>query len=288
MNRKKISFFFFLGFYLFTLLCGIVYMLFIVYYMQREIRSLFHRRMQYFRDFWTYPELGIIVCSWTAFAAYIWRITEGNRVSKLFAETNGYAYVNLQMASYVNNVLTDLLAFCCFFATIKFLRLLRFNHRMSLLSSTLSYAARDLISFTFMFSILYCGYLTLFYLVFQAKVYQCSDVLKTAQMLFEMMLLKFSISFLYNANPILGPICFTLFIIFIVFICMNMVCREEKKCQKKMKIFYFSLFRLLRIHFELFDVIFHYNRVNMKLLILRLINLRNGQVKRRILEYKKN
>ncbi|CAF4044663.1 unnamed protein product, partial [Rotaria sp. Silwood2] len=210
------------GFALFKLICAILYMIFIIYYMQREARSLFNHRMQYFRDFWSYPEIGIITCSWTGLFVYLWRIREGDRISKLFKETNGYAYVNLQLASYVNDLLTFLLGFCCFFGTIKFLRLLRFNHRMSMLSSTLVYAAKDLISFSFMFLIVYLGYLTLFFLLFHAKILACSNPLSTAQMLFEMMLLKFDVSDLYAADIFLGPFCFTLFIIFVVFICMNM------------------------------------------------------------------
>jgi hypothetical protein len=211
--------------------------------MQREIRSLLNRRMAYFTDFWSYPEIGIISCSWAGLGIYIWRVNEGNRVGNLFQETKGYAYINLQLAAYVNDVLTFLLGFCCFFGTFKFLRLLRFNHRMSLLSSTLSYAAKDLISFTFMFSIIYLGYLALFFLLFNAKIWACSDPLQTAQMLFEMMLLKFNVSDLYAADIFLGPFCFTLFIIFVVFICMNMVCRGENKSENYI-FFIFSLFRL--------------------------------------------
>ena len=212
-----------LGFALFKLICSILYMVFIVYYMQREIRSIFRHRMAYFREFWSYPELGIIACSWAGLGVYVWRIREGDRVGDLFKQTDGYAYVNLQLAAYVSDVLTFLLGFCCFFGTIKFLRLLRFNHRMSLLSSTLSYAAKDLFSFTCMFSIIYLGYLALFFLLFHSKIWACSDAIKTAQMLFEMMLLKFDVSDLYAADIFLGPFCFTMFVIFVVFICMNMV-----------------------------------------------------------------
>lgn len=84
--------------------------------LQREIRSAFRRRGAYFKDFWSYPEIGIIACSWGGVAVYVWRIREGDRVGDLFRETNGYAYINLQLASYVNDVLTFLLGFCCFLA----------------------------------------------------------------------------------------------------------------------------------------------------------------------------
>lgn len=191
--------------------------------MQREIRSLLTNGLKYFRDFWSYAEIGIIACSWGFVIVFVWRVRERNRISTLFQETNGYGYVNLQFASYVNDILTFLLGFCCFFGTFKFLRLLRFNKRMSLLSSTIMYVAKDLISFTCMFSIVYLGYLALFYLLFYPKIWECSDPLKAAQMLFEMMLLKFNASDLNAADRFLGPLCFTLFIIFVVFICMNMV-----------------------------------------------------------------
>ncbi len=209
-------------------------MMFIVYYMQREIRSMFAHRLAYFRDFWAYPEIGIIACSWAGLGVYVWRIHEGNRVGSLFQKTNGYAYVNLQLASYVNDVLTFLLGFCCFFGTVKFIRLLRFNHRTSLLSATLAYAAKDLICFTLMFSIIYFGYLSLFFLLFSSKIWACSDLLKTAQMLLEMMLLKFNVSDLDAAASFLGPFCFTLFIVFVVFICMNMVSIEITEANEKM------------------------------------------------------
>ncbi|CAF1417023.1 unnamed protein product [Adineta steineri] len=41
-------------------------------------------------------------------------------------------------------------------------------------------------------------------------------------MLFEMILMKFNAYELTNVAPILGPICFSLFFLFVVLICMNM------------------------------------------------------------------
>ncbi|CAF1178747.1 unnamed protein product [Adineta steineri] len=210
------------GFALFKLICSIAYMGFIIYYMQREIRSLLKQRMAYFRDFWSYVEVGIIACSWAGLGVYVWRIHEGNRVGELFKETKGYTFISLQMATYVDDSLTFLLGFCCFFGTIKFLRLLRFYRRLSTLSGTLSYAFKDLLAFSLMFAIIFISFLTLFYLLFSATIMECSDPIRAAQMLFEMMLLKFDVSGLLAANAILGPFVFVLFIIFVVFICMTM------------------------------------------------------------------
>ena len=66
------------------------------------------------------------------------------------------------------------------------------------------------------------AFLTLFYLQFASQIWDCSSLLHTAQMLFEMLLLKFDTSEFIDAQPYLGPIYFTLFILFVVFVCINM------------------------------------------------------------------
>jgi hypothetical protein len=73
-----------------------------------------------------------------------------------------------------------------------------------------------------MFSIIFISFLCLFYLLFISKVSSCSTLLNTAQMLFEMTLLKFNSRQLIGAASFLGPFSFSLFIILVVFICMSM------------------------------------------------------------------
>ncbi len=45
------------------LICLIVYLIFIIYFMYNEIDSLFKLKLNYFCRFWSYIELGIIICS---------------------------------------------------------------------------------------------------------------------------------------------------------------------------------------------------------------------------------
>ena len=187
-----------------------------------EIRSLYKLKFKYFLQFWSLVELGIIVCSWSSVGVYIWRYHESNRIGKLFQETNGYVYINLQLASFVNDTLIFLYGFCCFFGMIKFLRLCRFDQRLSLFIQTLGYAGKELLSFSMMFSIIFLSFLCLFYLLFISKLSSCSTLLHTAQMLVEMTLLKFDATDLTGAAAFLGPFCFSLFIFLVVFICLSM------------------------------------------------------------------
>ena len=133
------------------------------------------------------------------------------------------ASVNLQVAIYANDLLTYLLAFSCFFATLKFIRLGRYNHRLMFFVRTLQTAAADLLSFVSMFSIIFVAFIGLFHLLFVGELRSCASLLHTAQMLFEMTLMKFDAQQLSEAAPLLGPFSFSLFILTVVFVCMSML-----------------------------------------------------------------
>ena len=207
---------------LLQLICTIIYMLMIIYLMYEQLRLVLELKWKYLREFWCIIDLGLIVCSWTSVGVYIWRFQESNRISRIFAQTNGYVYVNIQRAVYVNDLLTYLQGFCCFFGLIKFVRLCRIDSRLSLFLRTLSNAGKELGLFLLMFSIVFMSFISLFYLLFVAKIWSCSDLLSTAQMLFEVTLMKFDTSELLVADPILGPVCFAIFIFIVVFVCLSM------------------------------------------------------------------
>ncbi len=198
-------------------------MFFIIYFTIIEIRLLFRLKLKYFRQFWSLIQLGIIGCSYGSFGVYIWRYREANRISQSFSETNGYVYINLQTAVYVNDTLTFLLGYCCFFGLIKFIKFFRFNRQIILFVQTLRYCGKELLSFSLMFSIVFMAYLCLFYLLFVSKLVPCASLLSTAEMLFQMAVLKYEIKQFIEADTFLGPFCFTLFIFIVVFVCMNMV-----------------------------------------------------------------
>ncbi len=73
-----------------------------------------------------------------------------------------------------------------------------------------------------MFSIVFMAFICLFYLLFISQISTCASFSQTAEMLFEMTLMKFDTSELIEASAFLGPFCFSLFIFLVVFVCMSM------------------------------------------------------------------
>ena len=197
-------------------------MLFIIYMMIEEIQSFYKLKLKYFSQFWSLINLGIIICSWSNVGIYVWRYQESTRIGNLFQTTNGYAYINLQLAVYISDLYIYLIGFCCFFATIKFVYLLRFNDRLLLFVQTLKHASRDLFYFAMMFLIVFMAFIELFYLLFSSKLSSCASFFQTAQMLFQMTLMNFDAIAIFQADALLGPFCFSLFIFLVVFVCMSM------------------------------------------------------------------
>ena len=197
-------------------------MILIIYLLIRQIQSILRLKRNHFRQFWPYIDLGIIICSCLVVVTYVRQYREASRVGDLFQQTNGFFYINLQRSAYISDLQNACLAFSCFFACLNILRLAQYHRRLRLFTDTLRQAREDLLSFTTMFSVLFIAFLFLFYFIFLATVSSCATLLETASMLFQMILMKFDARQLVDAHPYLGPLSFTLFILVVVFICMNM------------------------------------------------------------------
>ena len=66
----------------------------------------------------------------------------------------------------VDELFGYLLAFIMFVAILKFIKLLRFNKRMSILYSTLSQCSKDLKSFSIVFCVIFFGFVQMFHVLY--------------------------------------------------------------------------------------------------------------------------
>jgi hypothetical protein len=96
----------------------LIYVILILYYMYAEIKLIFEIRKAYIKQFWSYINWGIIVCSWFGIVIHILRQAEFKKMGQSMKSGQKKA-LNLQYFSYLDSVLTYLLAFCCFFGTLK-------------------------------------------------------------------------------------------------------------------------------------------------------------------------
>lgn len=141
-----------------------------------EIQNLFRLQYSYLIHFCSYINNGIVGYSWRIAAVYIWRYHVFNHICNIFKQTNGYK------GTYMNDILIFLLSLCWFFGTKKFIHFCQ-----SYRCVTLRCLRKSLISLTTIFSFVFMIFLTLFI----DRICHCSTLFNIAQMLFEMMLIKF-------------------------------------------------------------------------------------------------
>ncbi len=226
---------------LFTVVCDVIYLLFVIYYTIQEIRELYKQGKFYFLQFWSYVEWSIIAFSWTALGLYLYKIEVSNQVSAFFKQTSGYAYYKMQSIVFWNLVLNYSFAFCIALGTLKCLKIFRFSKKISYLGTTLGNCAKELLGFCFMFVVVFISFILLFNLYYEGKLKEFSTVIRSMTTGFDIMLGKFRVESLLIADSTFGPIFYALYNIYIVFVLLTVfisiinasfkVVREDSKKQ---------------------------------------------------------
>ncbi|XP_022109894.1 polycystic kidney disease protein 1-like 2 [Acanthaster planci] len=209
------------GFGLVRIICEVMFFCFILFFIVKEVRNARRERRQYLRNFWNWTECAIIGFSVGAAIIYFYRLYITNGLLARLKE-GGYRYIKLQYIAYWNELLGYMLGWIVFLASLKFLKLLRFNRRIGVLSSTIHNCSSDLMYFGIMFGIVFFAFATAFYLIFGSNVYDYSDFIYTCESLIAAILGKFKFKELMSAQKALGPFFFFSFMMSMSYILINM------------------------------------------------------------------
>ena len=207
---------------LFVLSSEIVFVLFVLFFFVRECKNIrLSGPSAYFKQFWNVIEFSIVAFTFAAVALYVYRALSIRDVVERVAK-EPFKFKSFQFAAYWNETYTFLVSMIVFFSTIKMNKLLRFNRRMSLLSSTLRHACFPLSMFGFMFAIVFCGFATMATLFFGQNVMGYRNFISSLTSLLSLMLGKTNFSDLERANRITGPLFFFAFMFLISMVLVNM------------------------------------------------------------------
>uniref|UniRef100_A0A1I8GMZ4 PLAT domain-containing protein n=2 Tax=Macrostomum lignano TaxID=282301 RepID=A0A1I8GMZ4_9PLAT len=206
----------------FEIACQVLFCLMLLGMIIKELRNIYKQRKAYFWSIWNLAELFILFGSVLSIAAYAYVIYETSKLTEEFSKYGGNVYLNFQYVAFWNEYLTYFTAFIVFVSTLKFIRLLRFNKRMGMMGDVVRIAAKDIRQFFIMFFIMFCAFVQTFHLIFLQRLYGYSTFLYTMEQLMQIALGKFKFLELYESEPILGPLIFAMYAIFVIFILLNM------------------------------------------------------------------
>jgi len=135
---------------------------------------------------------------------------------------NGNGYVKFQYVGYWNEMFSYMIGFLCFLSSIKFLKLLRFNRKISMLSATLKHSAKGLLHFGIIFGVVFLAFAQLFYLTYMHIDIDYSSFVSSIVASILMMMGKFNIYSMTMVEPVLTQIFVLLFVVTVTFIIVNM------------------------------------------------------------------
>lgn len=116
-----------------------------------------------------------------------------------------------------------LLAIAPSLATLKFIKLLRYNKTVLLLSKAISVSMKTLLGVIFIFLVVFFTFVQAFYLSMNDRVSDFRTVLMACTTSFQILLGKFDINKILIANPILGAILYLSFNLAVLMIVLNLI-----------------------------------------------------------------
>lgn len=166
-----------------------------------------------------YIDWSLILFSILSFIIFFIRLNSRNNLFEKLKKTN--KIVKLQNLHYWNTLLINFLGLCSFVATLKFIRILRFNRNISYILDALKKSMNSLLNFLLLFVIFWIAFVSLFNLSLNDKNLAFATMLSSVETTFQIMLGKFKVDDFMEKSSYLGTAIFISFNIFIIFIMLN-------------------------------------------------------------------
>ncbi|XP_019645325.1 PREDICTED: polycystic kidney disease protein 1-like 2 [Branchiostoma belcheri] len=181
--------------------------IFIVVFMIREGKALFSRPFEYLSEFWSWVELLVIAVGFSALGVYFHSqsIIDDVAIQRAAGNASFGAYKSAVGWFEVYTNLLGLLI-CC--ATLKFVRILRFNSHVYALSMTMRRSLKPVAQFMLTAGILIMAFTQTANLIFGVKLAGYKNITSSLQSLLFMMLGSFDFEELEQGHSLLGPLMF--------------------------------------------------------------------------------
>ena len=192
-----------------------------LYFLYREGKHVYTQRLAYFKGFWNWVEVILIVLEFLFIVLFLARLYEVDRNLLQFRE-NPNDYVGFQYAASADALMTYILGVLVFFYIIRFLRLLRFNKNFLAIGKILGRVSQPILNFCLPFFVALFAFGTLAFAMFGSVLEDYSSFVRTMATQFGMTLGDFDFEAIYMVNPIVATLYFFSFIGLNVMLLMNM------------------------------------------------------------------
>ena len=206
----------------FNAVCELIVVLTVCYFIIAEVVKVCKHKCSYFKSAWSYVEMAqILSATATVVLSILRRYHTSKLVSKIHAnpfETSSFHYA--VMWSDLENVLMAVLVFIL---TVKVLKILKFNEHISTLAASMARCKAKIISYSAVFLVAFLAFMQIALLVFGSTTKAYSSVSEVFRTQFGMFIGgETNYREMKDANRIIGPIYFFLFMTAMASILINM------------------------------------------------------------------
>ncbi|XP_077981779.1 polycystin-1-like protein 2 [Glandiceps talaboti] len=169
--------------------CWVLFGIFGIVLLVSLLRRIVKQRLIFFQLPWNYFDLVMTLITFTSLVFMVVYDVHSTAALKGSLHENGG---NLQKIAALNDALIHLLGLQIFFAILRFLKLLRFNRRMKLLSMTLGEAKYSLLSYTFVMLMFLIMFTLSSYLLYHSNHERFKTIVDTLRGLYTISVGKFA------------------------------------------------------------------------------------------------
>ncbi|KAM9346888.1 polycystin-1-like protein 2 [Symphorus nematophorus] len=210
------------GLHIFVMAAEIIYMLFIIYYMFLQGKSMKQQRWAYFRNKWNLLELTIILLSWSAVAVFIKRTLLGSRDMTHY-QNHKDQFPSFYETATADSVLQYLIAFLVLLATVKLWHLFRLNPKINMITATLQQAWSDISSFLVIIVIMLVAYSIACNVIYGWKTSSYRTFANSLVAIISLQIGIFNYDEVLNADPLLGGLLIGSCTVFVTFVVLNLL-----------------------------------------------------------------
>lgn len=196
--------------------CNVLIVLILLFSIFTQIREMRQLRCRYFKDIWNVIELAFICFTISTIVIFFFKSEYTRRLIEK-VRANPYARMSFDYVSLWTDIESFLLALVIFLATMKFLRILKFNKYISIMAKSISMSKGPMLSYSMVFIVVLMGFAMMGHMIFGSSAYMFSTFPRSLVNIFEMILGKgTNYHELETIDRFLGP-----FFIFIYFFSMT-------------------------------------------------------------------
>ncbi|XP_078660575.1 polycystin-2-like protein 2 [Branchiostoma floridae x Branchiostoma belcheri] len=191
----------------------------------KEAKLVKNMGWKYFASPWNALGCLSLIGMATVISVFIKRYTVASDTLAVIAKTNGELgferFVDLTTAAWWDACFVHGVGIVVFINTVALLRVVRFSQTIGKLLALPGIMKDELLSFLVVAAVAFMSFISAGYLIFGSHLKSYSDLYHTTFALFEMMLGRFFASDMLEANPLIGPVFFSAFMVCIFTLLMN-------------------------------------------------------------------